>query len=60
MLRVRVWVLCEYHIWTKNHVQWTSQIKTIINNNNNNINNNNNNNDNINLFVAQKLQHSVN
>ena len=36
MLRVRVWVLCEYYIWTKNHVQWMSQIKTIDNNNNNN------------------------
>ena len=34
MLRVRVWVLCEYYIWTKNHVQWMSQIKTIDNNNN--------------------------
>ena len=27
MLRVRVWVLREYYIWTKNHVQWMSQIK---------------------------------
>ena len=42
MLRVRMWVLCEYYIWTKKHVQWMSQIKTINNSNNNNKNNNNN------------------
>ena len=38
-----VWVLSECYIWIKNHVQWMSQIKTIItinNNNNNDINNN--------------------
>ena len=29
MLRKRVWVLCEYYIWTKNHVQWMSKIETI-------------------------------
>ena len=34
MLRVRVWVLCEDYIWTKNHVQWMSQIKAINNNDN--------------------------
>ena len=36
MLRVRVWVLCEDYIWTKYHVPWMSQIKTINNNNNEN------------------------
>ena len=36
MLCVLVWVLCEYYIWTKNHVQWMSQITTINDNNNDN------------------------
>ena len=34
MLRVRVWVLCEDYIWTKNDVQWMSQTKTINNSDN--------------------------
>ena len=39
MLYIRVWVLCECYIWTKNHVHWMSQIKTInyINNHNSNM-----------------------
>ena len=41
MLRLRVWVLRECYISTKNHVQWMSQIKTISNKNKNKNKNNN-------------------